>query len=90
MERWQRVAVGTALVGTVAVCAPSVLLGAAGFGALGPVAGGLAASVQTATTVAGGVFATMQSAGMAGVAWSTTAAAAGTGSAIGAWIGSKL
>ena len=71
-------------------CAPQLLLGAAGFGAAGPIAGGLAASVQTATTVAGSWFAIMQSASMAGVACSTTAALGAAGGAAGALIASRL
>ena len=90
LPRLQRIAIGTGVGAVILACSPPLLLVAAGFGSAGPVAGGIAASVQTATTVAGGCFAIMQSAGMAGVAFSTTATVAAAGGATGALIASRL
>lgn len=70
-----------AAVGAGCVFAAPVVLGAVGFTSAGVAAGSLAAGVQTATTVAGGAFATAQSIGAAGVAGSTVVGAMSAGAA---------
>jgi len=49
------------------------LLGLLGFGALGPLAGGMAAAFQAWVGIvpAGGLFAGFQAAGMVGISWAT-------------------
>ena len=68
---------GFAFVGTgVAVATPFVILPALGFGSAGIVAGSVAATYQASvgSVAAGSLFATLQSAGAGGLAWTTTAA----------------
>ncbi|KAK0620138.1 hypothetical protein B0T14DRAFT_520659 [Immersiella caudata] len=69
-----------ALGGLTVVAAPAVLtapvLSAVGFTSLGPAAGSIAAGVQGASTVAGGLFATLQSAAMGGYGAAAVAGAA--------------
>ena len=85
-----KVIAGAAIVGTVAVAAPYVLLPALGFGGGGVVAGSVAAGWQaTIGNVAGGsLFAALQSVGAAGgLSWGTTAAVGATGGVVGAVAG---
>lgn len=61
----------TLVGGTVAVVAPLAIiptLGVVGFTSVGVAAGSTAASLQTATTAAGSIFALCQSAGATGIA----------------------
>jgi len=69
------------------VAAP-VVIGAAGFGTAGVVAGSLAATVQSVVYggAATGVFATLQSAGAAGLAVGTKAVIGSIGAGLGASI----
>ena len=80
---------GAAIVGTVAIAAPYVVLPAFGFGGGGVVAGTVAAGWQATigNVAAGSLFATLQSAGAAGLSWGTTAAVGATASAVGAAAG---
>ena len=95
--RWQRTAsvaaVGVALgaaVGVGAVLAAPPLLGSIfGITALGPVAGGLFATTQSAVgpLAAGGVMATIQSTAMAGVSAGAVASGAAAAGATGGIVG---
>ncbi|KAL2266879.1 hypothetical protein VTJ83DRAFT_4156 [Remersonia thermophila] len=83
-----------AVGGLAAVAAPAIitapLLAIAGFGPGGPVAGGLAAAVQSSigNVAAGSLFATLQSAAMGGYGAAQVAAAVqGAGACIGALAG---
>lgn len=67
-----------------------LVLGAIGFGSAGVAAGSYAASIQTANTAAGSLFAICQSIGATGtLAGSTYAAGAGAGGLVGGWLGRK-
>ena len=82
---WKDVAVGVA-AGTAAVAATPVVLSAAGFTAGGIAAGSFAASVQSvfygSSVATGSVFAALQSAGVAGIGTTASAAIGGvTGAA---------
>ncbi|CAF0882023.1 unnamed protein product [Adineta steineri] len=79
----------TCIIGVpTAVIAPFAIipvLGAAGFTSAGVVAGSLAASLQTATTVSGSIFALCQSAGAVGAV--ATSTSVGVGLTAGATVG---
>ena len=80
---WRDVALGVA-AGTVAVAAAPVVLSAAGFTSGGIALGSFAASVQSTFYggAASGAFAALQSAGMAGIGSTASAAIGGvTGTA---------
>lgn len=66
-------------VGAGAVAAVVPVLGVLGFGSAGVVAGSFAASIQTATTAAGSVFAWAQSVGAVGYVGTTGTAVIGGG-----------
>ncbi|KAK8029632.1 hypothetical protein PG993_010923 [Apiospora rasikravindrae] len=80
------------IIGSVlgAVVAPTLMvpaLGAVGFSALGPVAGSLAATAQSAGAV-GAVFSTLQSAAMGGAGMAAVSSVfTGVGAVVGAAIG---
>jgi len=83
------------VVGSVVVVgAHWVVLPALGFGATGVTVGSIAAGVQSAVyggvVVGGGVFATLQSAGVAGVAMTTKIGLGTAGAAAGTWIGNQI
>ena len=66
--------------GVVGIVVAPFALTAAGFGTAGVALGSIAATIQGPATVAGGLFASCQSAGMIGIAVTTKAA---IGAAIG-------
>ncbi|KAL1650872.1 hypothetical protein SLS58_000991 [Diplodia intermedia] len=80
---------GVAFAAPLAFAAP--VLGAVGFGAVGPTAGSMAAGAQGASVAAGSLFATLQSAAMGGsygaaaVGGAVQAGAAVGTAAVGAW-----
>ena len=80
---------GTAVGGTVAVVAAPLVVAGLGFGAGGIVAGSTAASMMSwmAPTAAGGIVATLQSVGAAGLGLAGTTAVAATGVSVGAGVG---
>ena len=61
------------IVGGVAIVAAPFVLTAVGFGTVGVAVGSIAATIQGPATVAGGVFASCQSAGVIGMAVTTKA-----------------
>ncbi|KAJ3317284.1 hypothetical protein HDV06_001804 [Boothiomyces sp. JEL0866] len=88
----QRAAIiGAGVVGCT-VAAPFVLIGvlaAVGFGASGPVAGSIAAGIQSyiGSVAAGSTFAACQSIGMAGLSAGATAVTSAVGAGVGVGIG---
>ena len=76
---WKDAAVGLA-AGTAAIAATPLVLSAAGFTAAGIAAGSLAAGIQSVVYggAAGGAFAAVQSAGVAGIGYTATAVIGGT------------
>ncbi len=84
---------GTAVVGgTVAVVTAPLIVGAIGFSAGGIVAGSWAASMMSvlAPTAAGGVVATLQSVGAAGLGFAGATVLAGTGTVVGGASGAAV
>lgn len=78
--------------GVLTIVATPLIVGALGFGAGGIAAGSIGASMMSymAPTVAGGVVATLQSVGAAGLGLGGTAAVGAVGSATGAGVGGAL
>ena len=89
LTRAAYVGVGAALGGAALVFGAPVVVSVIGFGVGGIVAGSAAASMMSAMapTATGGVVATLQSVGAAGLGASGTAALATVGSTIGGTIG---
>ena len=82
-KKWKEVPTVLKVVGVGGVCAVAAplaiipTLGVIGFTSAGVAAGSIAASIQTATTVSGSIFALCQSAGAVGAVAASTSVAVG-------------
>ncbi|KAK7981646.1 hypothetical protein PG988_003884 [Apiospora saccharicola] len=82
--------IGTAVGAAIAPVLVGPALGVIGFSAIGPVAGSIAATAQSAGVV-GATFSTLQSAAMGGYGLAAVSTAfTGTGAVFGAGVGSIL
>ena len=83
---------GVIVGGTIAVVAAPVVVAGLGFGSGGIAAGSVGASMMSsmAPTAAGGMVATLQSVGAAGLGTAGTTLVAGTGGAVGGAVGKVI
>ena len=73
---------GVVVVGVASTVSAPFILAGVGFGTAGVAAGSIAAAIQGPATIAGGLFALCQSAGVVGMAATTQAGIGAAGAAV--------